>query len=141
MGEIVSSGRPVLIGDEISPYYGILTKADGTQVKYEKGKNQEEEKMQRREEFQKVYTELCDKYGKKYVDAVLTDRKPVIGMPEELFVLAFKAELASESNSLRLYRVKGFGFTGINNSILSDQVLKWSVWVDNGRVSDIKYWD
>ena len=138
----------MLMYDEWSFYNGTLTNSDGTIIKYVNGYTEEElkakEEAQKQlvnEKNQKLYAELCEKYGRKYVDSVLFDRKPMIGMPEELFVRGFNAELVSESYYSKLYRVRGLGITGFNTITITDQALKWSIWVTDGVVSDIRYWN
>ena len=68
------------------------------------------------------YQKRCNKYGKKYVDAVAEYHHPIVGMPEKLVLEEFGVYLISDSGSTKEYRSCAFN---------------WSIQVRNGRVSRI----
>ena len=84
------------ISDIGRPWYGEMTKADGTVVVIERGEEDEFETIKRTKIAQakikeekaaaKQLAALNQKYGKKYVDAMLKGQV-IIGMPEELIQL------------------------------------------------------
>ena len=86
-----------------------------------------------------AYQQLCREFGKNYVDAA-QEGKVIIGMPEKLFVAAFKTEMKSQTRTSKCYRVYGLGFVeGIDGYTLTNRNLKMTVWVSQGRVSKIIY--
>lgn len=144
--ERILSFSPIILEfDELEFYTGKWYTSDGDLIVYDEGLTLAEQLA--REEAskkanEKAYAELCTKFGKRYVDSALIDGKPIVGMPEELFLAAFKAELVDESQYSKKYRVRGFGI--INSSYamtITDRDLKWTVWVAGGKVYDIKYWN
>ena len=114
----------------------INKKEEKERIEREAKKKEEDAKTQ------KNYNWLCQKFGKKYVDAALK-KTPIIGMPEELFVLSFRnnLELVEEGSNYRLYRVRGFGvIEGVSKTTITDSALLHSVWVRNGKISSIRNW-
>lgn len=143
-GSIIGSinGFPMrdLQSRELKIHYGTLIKADGTRVQYQNGKSEMElaaQKKRQEAELTAEYNAVCNKYGKKYVDAAL-EGKPIIGMPEELLLAVFRTELI-ESGYSKLYRIRGWGWKNFGRTY-SDSALLYSVWVTNGRVSSVRYW-
>lgn len=131
--------------NDLKPVTGTMIKADGSTVSLIDGRDEKEIEAER--EMQKkaydaktkaLYEEMCKKYGRNYVDAALA-RRPVIGMPEELLQKAFNLKLIEEGRSYKLYRITGLGWTNFGQT-LSDSALLYSVWVMNGRVTNISYW-
>lgn len=123
-------------------YNGTLIKADGKQIEYTEGTSEIEiaaEKKAKDAEAMAIYKQLCNKYGKKYVDAAL-NKKPIVGMPEELLRKVFNLKLVKENVSGKLYRITGFGWTN-SGSTFTNSALLYSVWVRNGRVTSVRIWN
>jgi hypothetical protein len=97
---------------------------------YFKHKEQEKEKA--------AYDTLCKKFGKKYTDDAMAGRI-TIGMPEALLISAFKTKLVEKTASSKLYRVYGWGMTNLGTTI-SNNAHTQSVWVRNGKVSNVRNW-
>lgn len=89
-------------------------------------------------EEKEAYDTLCKRFGKKYIDDVIAG-KITVGMPEDLLTTAFKTALVRESGKSRLYRIYGWGTTNFGQTISNTAHTK-SVWVTNGKVSDIINW-
>ena len=121
---------------------GTLIKADGKQIEYTRGTSEIEiaaEKKAKDAEAMAIYKQLCNKYGKKYVDAAL-NKKPIVGMPEELLRKVFNLKLVKENVSGKLYRITGFGWTNSGSTFTNSAIL-YSVWVSNGRVTSVRIWN
>lgn len=87
-----------------------------------------------------AYDALCKKYGKKYADDAKAGRI-TIGMPEGLLISAFKTKLVEKTASSKLYRVYGWGVTDYGSSAtISNNAHTKSVWVRNGKVSNVRNW-
>ena len=134
--------------DTLTYYFGsMMLPPDGRIVKYSFGQTEEERKReaeknrQQKEVVEKaIYNQLCNKFGKKYVDAALAGT-PIVGMPEQLFVATFKPELSQEYADSRCYHVRGWSLrNGSSRMTLTNKALKYSVWVTNGKVSSISTW-
>ena len=126
---------------ELAYWNGILTKSNGTQIKYEFGKTEQQIEAERKAAAAKdvaMYKSLCNKYGKKYVDAALV-KQPIVGMPEELLKAAFRLKLIEEGTTYKLYRIEGWGWKNFGTT-LSDSVLLYSIWIRNGKVTNVRYW-
>lgn len=124
---------------EVFPWEGLMTKADGTSYEIKKGQTPEAVAAQKKAEEVKQaaqYNDLCKQFGKQYVDAVLRG-EVIVGMPEKLLLAAFKTYLHEEGANYKIYRISGFGFVG---NTFTNNALKYSVWVKDGKVSNIKYW-
>lgn len=124
---------------EIFPWEGLMTKADGTSYEIKEGQTPEAIAAQKKAEEAKQaaqYNDLCKQFGKQYVDAVLRG-EIIVGMPEKLLLAAFKTYLHEEGANYKIYRISGFGFVG---NTFTNNALKYSVWVKDGKVSNIKYW-
>lgn len=131
----------VLSSPELKYDNGTIIKKDGTRIQYKKGKTEQQIAAERQAQAAKVteqYNMLCKKYGKQYVDAAL-QQKPIVGMPEELLKSAFNLQLVEQSTYSKLYRIIGWGWTNFGKT-LSDSVHKYSIWVRNGRVTNVRYW-
>lgn len=138
----------ILSFDTLTYWYGTMTlPPDGRIVEYSHGQTEEEikreaEKKRKQEEAEEkaAYNQLCTKFGKKYVDAALAG-KPIVGMPEQLFVAFFKPELSQEYANSRCYHVRGWSLrNGSSSMTLTNKALKYSVWVTNGKISSISTW-
>lgn len=126
---------------ELQLWEGTLIKADGTRIEYKKGKTEQQIAAERKAKDAQAmaeYNKLCQQYGKKYVDAALCSN-PIIGMPEELLKKFFNLKLIEEGNNYKLYRITGLGLTNFGTT-LTDSATLYSIWVSNGRVTDIRHW-
>lgn len=124
---------------DIIPWEGLMNKVDGSSYKIEKGLTPDVIEAQKQAEKAKEiaqYNELCNQFGKQYVDSALKG-EVIVGMPESLLKAAFQTSLYEEGNGYKIYRITGFGWVG---NTFTDNALKYSVWVVNGKVSSIKYW-
>lgn len=130
----------------LTPYTGTLINKDNTGIVIEKGLSEEEREKQaeqarkKKEESEKAgYDFACKKYGKKYVDAVL-NHNIIVGMPEELLLLSCKnITLRQQVQGAKKYEIRGWGINnGVYKDVLTNNQLKWVVWVRNGRVSSVK---
>jgi len=135
-----------LMSDEVILWEGTMQLPDRTLVNYKGGRTEAdikaEEEARRRanaQEEKEVYNKACKRWGKQYVDAAFYQQKPIVGMPEELLLAAFKTELIRVSGSSKQYRVKMMGLSG-SSSITLGYVTKYTVWVNGGRVTSIRYW-
>ena len=138
----------ILSFDTLTYYSGnLMLPPDGRIVEYSHGQSEEEIKreaqksrQQKEAEEKAAYNKLCTKFGKKYVDAALAG-KPIVGMPEPLFVVTFKPELSQEYANSKCYHVRGWGLrNGRSSMTLTNKALKYSVWVTNGKISSISTW-
>lgn len=138
----------ILSFDTLTYYSGnLMLPPDGRIVEYSHGRSEEEIKreaqksrQQKEAEEKAAYNKLCTKFGKKYVDAALAG-KPIVGMPEPLFVVTFKPELSQEYENSKCYHVRGWGLrNGSSSMTLTNKALKYSVWVTNGKISSISTW-
>lgn len=137
----------MLSDSELTPWKGSWNRngeieliVDGMN-KAEKERQDAAKKAAEEAENRKQYNNLCNQFGKKYVDAALAGR-PIVGMPEKLFLAAFNASKETTSNGSTLYRVYGFGvINGFSKITITDRKLKWSIWVSSGRISYITYYD
>ncbi len=91
-------------------------------------------------EAKENYDFLCKKFGKKFTDNALKGNI-IIGMPEELMVSAFDARLVETTGNRKIYRIYGWGMTGLTNNTLSNNKHLKSVWVTNGKVTRIRNWE
>ena len=126
---------------DLRPKDGTMIKANGQTIQYKDGKTEKQilaERQAQKAKENKLYADLCKQYGKNNVDAALS-QKPIVGMPEALLKKAFKLQLVSKGSSYTIYRILGWGMTNFGQT-LSDTAHLYTVWVYNGRVSDIRYW-
>jgi len=154
---------PAFQSDSLFLYNGTITHPDGTVEKIvagmtpeeqkkaaeaqeaeKKQKEAEEAKKQAEEEAvtKEQYDQLCKEFGKKYVDAAiegsLYQKAPIVGMPEKLFVAAYKAERFRQTGNTATYRVYGWGVTNNRAAMtLGNKILKYTVVCVNGKVSRI----
>lgn len=125
-------GRPSLTYKD-----GMLIKKDGKKIEYKGGKSDTQIEAQKKEEAQS-YNALCQRYGKKYVDAAMA-QKPIVGMPEELLKAVFNLEVVSQGDNYTQYRIKGFGLKDYKNRAVLGSTTKYIIVVTNGKVSHINY--
>lgn len=139
-------GPKMLSKSTPTPYNGTLINKDNTGVVLKDGLTEEEIEKQaelarkKKEESEKAgYDFACKKYGKKYVDAVL-NHNIIVGMPEELLLLSCKnITLRQQVQGAKKYEIRGWGINnGVYKDVLTNNQLKWVVWVRNGRVSSVK---
>lgn len=125
------------------PYTGTLRYPDGKSFAYRSGKSEadriaaEEAKKKKAEAEEKAaYDYLCKKFGKKYVDATETGNI-LIGMPEELFVAAFKPSLKKTEGNKKCYYVYGVGIRNSSTQMSLTKKVTKVVWVVNGKVASV----
>lgn len=126
---------------ELQYWKGTLIKADGKIIDFEDGKTEQQKLAERQAQNAKtmaLYNQLCKEYGQKYVDAALT-QTPIVGMPEKLLQAAFSLRLIESGTYYKMYRINGLGWKDFGRT-LSDNALLYTVWVRNGRVTDVRYW-
>lgn len=128
----------------LTPYNGTWNRG-GKIEEYVEGRNKTEVEREQAvkaakkvAEVKAIYEKVCKEFGKKYVDAALAGNV-IIGMPEKLLTNSFKTKKIRTSGVSTLYQVYGFGMIkGFDNSLnISDRVIQKSVWVSQGRVTDI----
>lgn len=131
---------------ELTPYDGSWNRGGNVET-YVKGRSkadvereQAAEAAKKKAEVKAYYDKICKEFGKQYVDAALAGNV-IIGMPEKLFTGSFKTRKVRTSGVSTLYEVYGYGvIDGFDGMTISDSVLKMSVWVSQGRVTDIRNW-
>lgn len=126
---------------ELQYWNGTLIKADGKKIVFEGGKTEQQRLAERQAQNAKTmaqYNQLCKQFGQKYVDAALA-QTPIVGMPEKLLQAAFSLRLIESGTNYKMYRINGLGWKNFGRT-LSDNVLLYTVWVRNGRVTDVRYW-
>lgn len=131
---------------ELNPYNGTWNRGGKLEEFIEGRSRVEVERQQAAEaakqkaEVKAYYDKICKEYGKKYVDAALMGNV-IVGMPEKLFTGSFKTQKVRTSGVSTLYEVYGFGVVdGFDGITLSNSVLQMSVWVSQGRVTDVRHW-
>lgn len=120
---------------------GTLIKANGKRIEYKGGRSEIEIAAEKKADDAKTmarYKQLCAKFGKKYVDAAL-NKKPVVGMPEELLRRVFTLKLVETGRNYKLYHIIGLGWTCFGKT-LTVSALLYSIRVSNGRVTSVQYW-
>lgn len=126
---------------ELQYWNGTLIKANGKRIVFEEGKTEQQKLAERQAQNAKtkaLYNQLCKEYGQKYVDAALA-QTPIVGMPEKLLQTAFGLRLIESGTYYKMYRINGLGWKDFGRT-LSDNALLYTVWVRNGRVTDVRYW-
>lgn len=152
---------PAFRSDSLDLCDGTITHPDGSEEKIVRGmtpgeqkKEEEAQEAKRKQaqaeaakkqaeeenEIKAQYNELCRMYGKKYVDAALQGSQnqtpPLVGMPERLFVGAYKAERFKDYGNTVVYRVYGWGVRNNRSAMtLGDRILLWTVTVTNEKVA------
>lgn len=124
--------------EELTPWSGSITYADGTTDELTAGESVKAMKKAEQEKEKAAYDTLCKKFGKKYTDDAMAGRI-TIGMPEALLISAFKTKLIEQNASSKLYRIYGWGMTNFGRTI-SNNAHTQSVWVRNGKVSNVRNW-
>ena len=132
----------LLQADELIIKTANVTYPDGSTDRIVDYKSKKQTKKENEAVTKEQYNELCRMYGKKYVDAALegsiNQKAPIIGMPERLFVGAYKAERFSQTGNTTSYRVYGWGVTNNRKAMtLGDKILKYTVTVKNGKVASV----
>lgn len=140
------------ISDIGRPSYGEMTKADGTVVVIKNGEEDEFETIKRTKIAQakieaekaaaKEQAALNQKYGKKYVDAMLTGQI-IIGMPEELIQLGIFIEAFLPRFNIMTTSIDyGNGNVCKDLTLVSTSRLKnvGFIWFNGGKVSSIVYY-
>ena len=126
--------------EELTPWSGSITYADGTTDELTAGESVKAMKKAEQEKEKAAYDTLCKKFGKKYTDDAMAGRI-TIGMPEALLISAFKTKLIEQNASSKLYRIYGWGVTDYGSSAtISNNAHTKSVWVTNGKVSSVRNW-
>ena len=126
---------------ELQYWNGTLMKANGKRIVFEEGQTEQQKLAERQAQNAKAktqYNQLCKEYGRKYVDAALA-QTPIVGMPEKLLQAAFSLKLIESGTYYKKYRITGLGWKDFGRT-LSDNALLYTVWVRNGRVTDVRYW-
>ena len=140
------------ISDIGRPSYGEMTKADGTVVVIKNGEEDEFETIKRTKIAQakieeekaaaKQLAALNQKYGKKYVDAMLKGQI-IIGMPEELIQLGICVEAFLPRFNIMTTSIDyGNGNVCKDLTLVSTSRLKnvGFIWFNGGKVSSIVYY-
>ena len=140
------------ISDIGRPSYGEMTKADGTVVVIKNGEEDEFETIKRTKIAQakieeekaaaKQQAALNQKYGKKYVDAMLKGQV-IIGMPEELIQLGICVEAFLPRFNIMTTSIDyGNGNVCKDLTLVSTSRLKnvGFIWFNGGKVSSIVYY-
>lgn len=140
------------ISDIGRPLYGEMTKADGTVVVIKSGEEDEFETIKRTKiEQAKIKEEkaaakqqaaLNQKYGKKYVDAMLKGQV-IIGMPEELIQLGIIVDAFLPHFNIMTTSIDyGNGNVCKDLTLASTSRLKnvGYIWFNGGKVSSIVYY-
>lgn len=140
------------ISDIGRPWYGELSKADGTVVVIEEGEEDEFETIKRTKIAQakikeekavaKQLAALNQKYGKKYVDAMLKGQV-IIGMPEKLIWLGITV-----GAFLPHFNIMTTSINYGNGNVCKDLTLSSTsglknvgyIWFKGGKVSSIVYY-
>lgn len=135
--------KDVLSVEKWFPHTGTRRYPDGKSIAYTRGKTEaeniaaEEAKKKKAEAEEKAaYDYLCKKFGKKYVDATETGNI-LIGMPEELFVAAFKPSLKKTEGNKKCYYVYGVGIRNSSTQMSFTKKVTKVVWVVNGKVASV----
>lgn len=142
------------ISDIGRPSYGEMTKADGTVVVIKNGEEDEFETIKRTKIAQakieeekaaaKQLAALNQKYGKKYVDAMLKGQV-IIGMPEELIQLGICVEAFLPRFNIMTTSIdygngnvcKDLTLVSVSTSRLKNVGY---IWFNGGKVSSIVYY-
>lgn len=128
-----------------TPEGGEWTLADGT-TKHEESREEridreEKEAAQKRlEQKQKEKQAIYNKYGKKYVDALLNEGKILVGCPIGLLKEKCWIELSSNNGTEQVYHLYSQVSNYNRSGIIGDKRTDWThtIWVRNGRVTSIR---
>lgn len=128
--------------EELTPWSGSITYADGTTDELDAGKSMKAIKKAEQEKQNAAYDTLCKQFGKKYVDAA-GNGQIIVGMPEKLMVATFKAKLYGQSGDSKTYRIYGYGAREkLDGSIyVSGDHHLMTVWVSGGKVTSFRKWE
>lgn len=144
----------LILGSELQPWTGDFELADGTiehlemgwsskqlaEAKAKEAKQEEEQKKQEVAAKQKAQQDLYNKYGKKYVDALLNDGKILVGCPIGLLKDKCWIELSSNNGTAQVYHLYSQVSNYNRSGIIGDKRTDWThtIWVRNGRVTSIR---
>lgn len=120
-------------------YDGTLIRKDETMMKYINGYSEEEIAAAKKLQAQQnnaIYKQLCDKYGKKYVDSALIG-EVIVGMPEDLLLDRFSCNLNQQSGSFKCYLIKGPRQNDYLGLLNPNATRRAYVWVRSGRVTSV----
>ena len=120
-------------------YEGTLIRKDETMIKYISGRTEEEIAAAKKLQAQQnnaIYKQLCDKYGKKYVDSALVGNV-IVGMPEELFLERFSCKLDYDSKSVKCFIINGVRSDDYLARLNPNATKRAYVWIRNGRVTSV----
>jgi hypothetical protein len=128
--------------EELTPWSGSITYADGTTDELTAGKSMKAIKKAEQEKQNAAYDTLCKQFGKKYVDAA-GNGQIIVGMPEKLMVATFNAKLYGQSGNSKTYRIYGYGSRErLDGSIyVSGDHHLMTVWVSGGKVTSFRKWE
>ncbi|MBP3789111.1 MAG: hypothetical protein J6I52_05765 [Prevotella sp.] len=128
--------------EELTPWSGTITYADGTTDELTAGKSLKAIKKAEQKKQNAAYDTLCKQFGKKYVDAA-GNGQIIVGMPEKLMVATFNAKLYGQSGNSKTYRIYGYGSRErLDGSIyVSGDHHLMTVWVSGGKVTSFRKWE
>ncbi|MEE3384579.1 MAG: hypothetical protein VZR36_05780 [Prevotella sp.] len=130
----------LLFADEFTPFDGHIKYADGTTEEIVQGEKKSSRLRREQQKEKDAYNTLCKKFGKRYVDAAANGQM-LVGMPENLMVATFKAQLYGQSGSRKTYRIYGYGTREFSDEIIiSNDHLLMTVWVSGGKVTSFRKW-
>lgn len=130
----------LLFADEFTPFDGHIKYADGTTEEIVQGEKKSRKLRREQQKEKDAYNTLCKKFGKRYVDAA-ANGQILVGMPEDLMVATFKAQLYGQYGSRKTYRIYGYGAREFSDEItISNDHLLMTVWVSGGKVTSFRKW-
>lgn len=125
---------------ELTPWNGEIKYPDGRTDNLVWGKSEKGLQQKEQQKEKDAYNTLCKKFGKRYVDAAVNGQI-LVGMPENLMVATFKAQLYGQSGSRKTYRIYGYGAREYSDEIIiSNDHLLMTVWVSGGKVTSFRKW-
>lgn len=131
--------RTLFVPNSTLFYDGTLIRKDETMMKYISGRTEEEiaaAKNLQAQQNNAIYKQLCDKYGKKYVDSALVGNV-IVGMPEELFLERFSCKLDYDSKSVKCFIINGVRSDDYLARLNPNATKRAYVWIRNGRVTSV----
>lgn len=127
--------------EELTPWSGSITYADGTTDKLDSGVSMKAIKKAEQEMLSAAYDALCKQFGKNFVDAA-NQGKILVGMHEDLVALVVKftggsLKMASDNGTSQVYDV--YAIRNVHNTIKNTWVGK--IYIKNHKVSYVQYGD
>lgn len=127
--------------EELTPWSGSVTYADGTTDELDFGKSLKAIKKAEQEVQNAAYDALCKQFGKNFVDAA-NQGKILVGMHEDLVALVVKftggsLKMASDNGTSQAYDV--YAIRNVHNTIKNTWVGK--IYIKNHKVSYVQYGD